>query len=130
LSTLSKDEIKFLKSHTLGRLATASKDCIPQVTPVVYAVDKNEIIIAVDYGTKKLNNIRENPNVSLIVDTYRPNRGLMIQGKCKIHERGSNYLRLLHVLFDKFDFYRKNPWGEGESPILEITVSRTASWGI
>ena len=29
----------------------------------------------------------------------------------------------------RFEFYRKNPWGEGESPILGVTPKKTVSWG-
>ena len=39
------------------------------------------------------------------------------------------YLRLLGLLMARFEFYRKNPWGEGESPILRVTPERAASWG-
>jgi nitroimidazol reductase NimA-like FMN-containing flavoprotein (pyridoxamine 5'-phosphate oxidase superfamily) len=102
---------------------------MPHVTPVIYAMDGEDMIIAVDYGTKKLANIRENPRAAMSVDSYRPVRGVMVQGRCLILERGPEYLRLLKMLFDRFDFYRKNPWGEGESPILKITPSKVASWG-
>jgi len=27
-------------------------------------------------------------------------------------------MRLLQILFDRFVFYRRNPWGESGSPIL------------
>ncbi len=127
---LSKKEIQFLKSHELCRLATASKQSIPHVTPVVYAMDGENVIVAIDYGTKKLANLKENRSVSLVVDTYGPNAGLVVKGKCQVFERGAEYLRLLKILFDRFEFYRKNPWGEGESPILKVVPSKTASWGL
>ena len=126
---MNQKEAAFLNKRYLCRLATVSKDCIPHVTPVVYAVHRGKIIVAVDYGTRKLANLRDNPNVSLVVDDYRPNRAVFIQGKCAILERGRMYLRLLDVLLKRFDFYRKNPWGEGESPILSITPTKVVSWG-
>jgi len=98
------------------------------VVPVVYALDGEDIVIAVDYKTKKLKNLRENPKVALVVDEYRPNRGLMIEGDCEILERGNEYLRLLRILFDRFVFYRRNPWGEGESPILKIRPTKVIMW--
>ncbi len=127
---LRKKEIKFLKSHELCRLATASKQSIPHVTPVVYAMDGENVIITIDYGTKKFANLKKNQNVSLVVDTYRPNAGLVVKGKCQMFERGAEYLRLLKILFDRFEFYRKHPWGEGESPILKVVPSKVASWGL
>jgi len=103
---------------------------MPHVTPVVYAMDGENVIVAIDYGTKKLSNLRMNPQASMVVDSYRPNAGVMIQGECLILEKGQEYLRLLKILFDKFEFYRRNPWKEGESPILKIRPSKVVSWGL
>ncbi len=128
---MKKSEILFLNSQSICRLATASKDRMPHVVPVIYTLDKdNDLVIAVDYGTKKLKNLRENPKVALLVDDGKANKCLMIQGECKVHERGAEYLRLLKLLFDRFDFYRNDPWGEGESPILKIKPVKTVSWGL
>ena len=98
------------------------------MVPVIYALDGEDIIVAVDYGTKKLKNLRENLNVALVVDEYRPNRGLMVEGYCEILERGKEYLHLLQIFFDRFVFYRRNPWGEGESPILKIRPTKVITW--
>ena len=125
---LTPRELNFLKAHELCRLATASKDARPHVVPVIYALDGENVVIAVDYGTKKLKNQRENPKVALVMDEYRPNGGIMIEGDCEIFERGKEYLRLLQVLFDRFVYYRKNPWGEGESPILKIRPTKVVMW--
>ena len=128
MAALKTREVKFLQSHELCRLATASKGGRPHVVPVIYALDGENIIIAVDYKTKKLKNLRENPKVALVVDEYRPNRGLMVEGDCEILERGKEYLRLLQTLFDRFVLYRRNPWGEGESPILKIRPTKVVMW--
>jgi PPOX class probable F420-dependent enzyme len=122
-------EAAFLESNEVCRLATASKDGRPQVTPVMYALDGSGFVIAVDYGTKKLKNVKENPNVALVVDRLRPTRAVTVQGKCEVYERGVEYRRLLNLLMSRFEFYRKNPWGEGESPILRIAPNKAVSWG-
>jgi PPOX class probable F420-dependent enzyme len=123
-------EEAFLKSNEVCRLATASKEGRPQVTPVMYALDGVGFVIAVDYGTKKLKNVTENPSVALVVDRLRPTRAVTVEGTCKVHERGVEYLRLLELLMIKFEFYRKDPWGEGESPIFRITPTKAVSWGL
>jgi nitroimidazol reductase NimA-like FMN-containing flavoprotein (pyridoxamine 5'-phosphate oxidase superfamily) len=128
MGILKPKQLGFLKTHEVCRLATASKDAKPHVVPVIYAMDGDDIIIAVDYGTKKLKNLRENNKVALVVDVYRPNQGMMIEGECEIFERGEEYLRLLKVLFDRFVYYRRNPWGEGESPILKIRPTKVVAW--
>jgi len=53
-----------------------------------------------------------------------------VEGTCEVHERGAEYLRLLDLLMAKFESYRKDPWGEGESPIFRITPTKAASWGL
>ena len=128
MQVLKKRKLEFLRKHELCRLATASKDARPHVVPVIYAMDGTDVIIAVDYGTKKLKNLRENKRVALVVDDFEPNRGLMLEGECEIFEKGPEYLRLLKVLFDRFEYYRQNPWGEGECPILRIEADKAAMW--
>lgn len=128
MGVLTARQLSFLKTHELCRLATASNDARPHVVPVIYAIDGENLIIAVDYGTKKLKNLRVNKRVALVVDDYHPNHAVMIEGDCDILERGKEYLRLLQVLFDRFEYYRKNPWVEGESPILRIKPTKALSW--
>lgn len=127
---LSAKERKFLSKRELGRLATASKSAVPHVVPVIYALDGDDFVIAVDYNTKKLKNLRENPVAALVVDEYSPGGAVMVQGRCEMLERGKEYLRLLKVLFDRFEYYRNNPWGEGESPILVVKADKVVSWGL
>jgi len=103
---------------------------MPHITPVIYAMDGDYPVIATDYGTKKLKILRNNKKVSMIVDQSTPVKAIMIQGECEILERGREYLRLLKVLMDKFETYRENPWGEGESPILRIDPEKVVSWGV
>ena len=129
-SKLNAKEEAFLKANDVCRLATATKDGRPQVTPVIYAMDKGTVVIATDYGTKKLKNVKENPYVALVVDRLRPNKSVVMEGTCLVYERGEEYLRLLKVLFDRFETYRKNPWGEGESPIFRVTPTKVVSWGL
>ncbi len=128
MGALTPRQLTFLRKHELCRLATASKEAKPHVVPVIYAMDGEDVIIAIDYGTKKLRNLRENRSVALVVDEYHPNRAVMVEGECEIFERGKEYLRLLQILYDRFEFYRKNPWGEGESPIIRVKPKKAVMW--
>ena len=128
MPVLTAEQLAFLKAREVCRLATASKDGKPHVVPVIYALDGEDVIVAVDYGTRKLRNLRENRSVALVVDEYRPNRAVMVEGECEIVERGGEYMRLLQILFDRFERYRQNPWGEGESPILRVRPTKAVSW--
>jgi len=128
MAVLTSKELDFLRAHEVCRLATASKDARPHVVPVIYALDGEDILIAIDYGTKKLGNLRQNKRVALVVDDYHPNHAVMVEGDCEILERGKEYLRALQVLFDRFETYRKHPWGEGESPILKVKPTKAVMW--
>jgi len=126
----TKKERAFIEANELCRLATASKDGKPQVTPVIYAMDGDKFVIVTDYGTKKLKNVRENPNVALVVDRFHPNVAVTVEGTCEVHERGAEYRKLLGILMARFETYRRNPWKEGESPIFSITPKKAVSWGL
>ena len=76
----------------------------------------------------KLGILSENNMLALVVDDYLPIHAVMVEGDCEILEKGKEYLRRLQVLFDRFEYYRKNPWGEGESPILKIKPAKAVSW--
>jgi uncharacterized protein len=130
MPTLTNEQRRFLASKELCHLATASAAGAPHVTPVLYATDRSNVVIVIDYGTKKLKNLKENSKVSLVVDDYHPNRAIVIHGDCEIYENGKEYRRLLKILFKKFKYYRSNPWREGEAPILKITPKKIISWGL
>lgn len=129
---LTKKEEDYIKKMTTCRLALASKDGTPHVTPVVYVYDGKHFFVAVDYGARKLKILEENSKVALVVDsTGRGSMGgIMVQGEAEVLERGKNYLYALKLLFERFESYRKNPWGEGEEPILKIKPQAKTSWGI
>lgn len=110
------------------RLATASKGGKPHVVPVIYALDGEDVVIATDYGTRKLVNLKENGCVALVVDEYHPNRAVMVEGDCEVLERGPEYLRVLQILLGRFERYRKDPWGEGEAPILRVRATKAVMW--
>ena len=128
MGVLTAKQLEFLKAHEVCRLATASNDAKPHVVPVIYALDGENVVVAIDYQTKKLKNLRVNKMVALVVDDYRPNHAVKVEGECEILERGKEYHRLLQVLLDRFETYRKNPWKEGESPILKIKPAKAVSW--
>ena len=123
-------EEAFLKSNEVCRLATASKDGRPQVTPVIYALDGNGFVIAVDYGTKKLKNVRENPSVALVVDRLRPTRAVTIEGTCKVHERGAEYLTAPGTADGQVRVLQEEPVGGRRVADLPHNADKAVSWGL
>ena len=83
----SDREISYLQSQRLARIATASKDCEPDVAPVGFDFDGTYFYVG---GrdlprTYKYKNVRDNPKAALAVDDmesfnlWRP-RGIKIHG--------------------------------------------------
>jgi pyridoxine/pyridoxamine 5'-phosphate oxidase len=88
------EEERFLKDNEIGRLATVCQDGLPHVIPVCYIYRSGCLWIATDYETRKYQNLLSNNKVALIVDAgYDSNRGILVQGRARIYERGPSSAR-------------------------------------
>jgi nitroimidazol reductase NimA-like FMN-containing flavoprotein (pyridoxamine 5'-phosphate oxidase superfamily) len=116
LVTFSEKELGFLKRHEVCRLATASRNAVSHVTPVIYAMDGNAFGRSSRLWNEKMSHLMQNNNVSLVVDDYNPNRAVVVQGKVEVYERDGEYVRLPKTLSKRFELYRENPWRDGECP--------------
>ncbi len=126
----TEPEAAFLNKEEICRLATASKSGELHVVPVSHLLHNGFLFIAIDYGTKKLKNLRENPRAALVVDTLGPNRALMIRGPVKLIEKGEEYREIYKLFHSKFSWVRHAPWKEGEAPFVKLTPTFKTSWGI
>ncbi|MCJ8307173.1 MAG: pyridoxamine 5'-phosphate oxidase family protein [Nitrosopumilus sp.] len=126
-----QNEKDFLKSSEAARIST-SHDDIPHVKPVSFLYENNSIIIATDYKTRTLSNIKSNPNTSIVIDIYKPgdHKAICIQGKSEIIENGAEFKKFYDIFYKKFEWVRKNPWNENEAPFLKIRPTNKISWGI
>jgi nitroimidazol reductase NimA-like FMN-containing flavoprotein (pyridoxamine 5'-phosphate oxidase superfamily) len=124
------EEERFLRDNEVGRLATISEDGLPHVVPVCYVYRSGVLWIATDYETGKYRNLLSNNKVGLVVDAgYDSNRGILIQGRARIYERGKEFREIYDVFYKKFNWVRAAPWKEGEVPFIKIQPVRKASWG-
>jgi nitroimidazol reductase NimA-like FMN-containing flavoprotein (pyridoxamine 5'-phosphate oxidase superfamily) len=128
----SLKEVKFIESNEVCRLASSDLKNIPHVVPVNYIFKESSFYIFSDYETKKIKNIRMNPNVALIIDVYHApkNRAILIIGKANIIERGDEYREIYNMFYKKFGWVRADPWKEGEAPLIKIVPNKKISWGI
>jgi len=127
----SQSEIKFIQKLEECRIAT-SHDDIPHVKPVSYLFNEDTFLIATDYNTRMYKNLLKNPRVAMTIDIYKlgNNQAIVIQGKATIIESGKEFLKIYENFFKKFEWVRKDPWGENEAPFIKITTTQKASWGI
>ena len=96
VSVFTEEELAYLRSQRLGRLATAA-DGRPHVMPVGFRY--NAELDTIDIGghdfakRKKFRDVKQNPHVAFVVDDlasvqpWRP-RGIEIRGEAEIHHAG------------------------------------------
>jgi len=120
----------FLKENEMCRIATASRKGEPHVVPVSYIWDKDRAVVVTDYGTRKLKNLRENPQAAILVDSGGTRRLILISGPVEIVEKGEEYGRLYKLFYSKLDWVKRDPWKEGEAPFIKITPTFKTGWGL
>ncbi|MGY5151598.1 MAG: pyridoxamine 5'-phosphate oxidase family protein [Candidatus Nitrosopumilus sp. bin_6a] len=127
----NQNEINFLDSLEEARIATSHRD-IPHVKPVSFARIENDIIIATDYNTRTYANIKFNQNVGIVIDIYKSggHKAICIQGKTKVIKNGEEFKKIYNIFYKKFQWVRKDPWKENESPFLKIIPRTKVSWGL
>ena len=111
MSSFSHDELEYLRSGRLGRIATVGRDGTPHVAPVGFSY--NEQIDTIDVGgrdmanTKKFRDVARSGRAALVVDDvrspWRP-RGVEVRGRAEAVE--------------------------GPRALIRIHPQRIVSWGI
>jgi pyridoxamine 5'-phosphate oxidase family protein len=94
MSAFTTAEVAYLQSQPLMRFASASPTGRPDVAPVIFQLDGDDIVTGgFDIAhTVRFRNIRANPRVSVViddlasVDPWSP-RGLKVIGTAEIEER-------------------------------------------
>jgi pyridoxamine 5'-phosphate oxidase family protein len=122
MSVFTDEEIEYLESQLLGRLATVGPDGQPHVVPVSFRY--NVGLDTIDIGghdfarRKKYRDVQRNPRVAFLVDDlisvnpWRP-RGIEVRGKAEVLTSGGEAL------------------GPGFAPeMFSIRPRRIVSWGI
>lgn len=126
----TEKEIEFIKSLPVARIATISEKRWPQLTPVLHVFDGKDVYFATDYETKKYENLKKNSRVAVVIDKFPPTVGATIQGEAEIIERGKEFEYAFKLLQDRHTYYKKNPFKEGEAPIIKVKPLRKISWGL
>jgi PPOX class probable F420-dependent enzyme len=117
------------------RLATADAQGRPHVVVVTFAVEGDMIYTAVDQkpksGTdlKRLRNVGENPQVSMLADEYSDDWGALwwarADGRAVILGDQRQMAQPLRLLTSRYWQYREAP---PTGPVLAVTVERWSGW--
>ena len=124
-----------LGASRVARLATASPAGEPHLVPVTFALDGGMLYFAIDHKPKsttalrRLQNIRENSRVSVLVDHYADDWSTLwwvrADGQAEIWEDGSQRARPVELLASKYPQYREQP---PQGAVVAISVDRLTGW--
>ena len=116
-------------------LATCGDDRWPHVVPVVFAVDRDRVVVAVDDKPKRttdlrrLRNVRENPRVAFLVDAYDADWSRLwwvrVDALARVVEDGRDRDDALRVLAGRYEQYRGAP---PSGPVLVADVESWSGW--
>ena len=119
----------------VARLATVDAGGRPHLVPFCFVLEGNEVLSAVDAKPKssrrlrRLENVRANPTVSVLVDHYEEDWGKLwwvrLDGRAEVVEPGPRSDRALDLLAGK---YRQYLADRPAGPVLSIHVERWAGW--
>jgi len=117
----------------VARLATHGDQGRIHLVPVCYAYDGKDIFIGTSLDSKKVKNVRRNSSVAFVVDFYVEDwsklKGVMIQGRAEVIERGKEFEEAKKLLYEKYHQYEATaPIEEGESAIIKIKPEKVVSW--
>ena len=99
----------FLEGAHIARLATADREGCPHVVPVWYAWDGESIWISSYSSTRKITNLEENKNVSIVIDVTGgkgETKAVVFEGKAELVKEPRD------LLCDKFYWIYKRYLGE------------------
>ncbi|MEZ5931233.1 MAG: TIGR03668 family PPOX class F420-dependent oxidoreductase [Alphaproteobacteria bacterium] len=135
---LTEQQCRFLEMERVARLATADADGQPHVLPICYALVEGALCFTIDEkpkrrgsGLKRLDNIRANPKVAVVVDRYDEDWStlgwLMVQGEAAILTEGSAHDRAQEALRRRYPQLRA--MRIDDLPVVAIRISHVMSWG-
>ena len=136
---LSDAERRFIDSRPVGRLATADAAGRPHVVPVCFALDGDNVYIAIDakpkrgdpLRLKRLRNIVENPSASLVVDRYADDWSrlgwVLLHADAEILTDGAEHTNAQTLVRARYRQMRDMDLAG--LPVIALRVARASSWG-
>jgi PPOX class probable F420-dependent enzyme len=119
----------------IARLATVDSDGRPHLVPVCFALDGDTLYSAVDEKPKRsrrlkrLENIRRQPQVSVLVDHYEEDWTRLwwvrLDGVASVLEHGAEREYALVLLGAKYEQYRAEP---PPGPVMGVSIERWRGW--
>jgi PPOX class probable F420-dependent enzyme len=136
---LTKKQLAFIRTARVAHLATADRIGQPHVIPICFVFDGKNFYSSVDekpkrvlpQKLKRIRNVLENPQVSLVIDHYdedwRKLGYILVFGRAKIVSRGKKYLQAIRLLRKKYPQY--HTMAIDERPMIVIKSEKVMGWG-
>ena len=129
------EQLELLGDARVATLATIRTDGRVDLVPITFAFDDRVLVTAIDHKKKstielkRLDNIRQFPEVTLLVDHYDDQDWkqlwwVRVRGRAKVYESGKDYERALDILSDRYSQY-----GEIRPKGPAIVIERTEITG-
>jgi len=133
-AALTRTLADFVTWERVCRVATTGASGVPHLVPVCHVLAGGKLYFASGDDARKVKNLRENPRVTVTVDVYSDHwdllKGVMIQGRAKLIERGPRFRRVRDLLYRKYPQYpREAAISPSDSVAVEVTPTRVFSWG-
>ena len=125
-----------LVSARIARLATVTANGRPHVVPVCFTLQGDEVFSVVDFKPKstidlaRLENIRANPGVALVVDHYDDEDWerlwwVRVDGEARVVESGVEHTTAISLLRAKYPQYSaRRPTGA----VIAVSIRRVTGW--
>ncbi len=131
---LRKAQAEFIQWERVCRVATAGPSGWPHGVPVCHVLVGGKIYFASSSDARKVLNLQVNPRVTVTVDLYSDAwenlKGVMVQGRAKLIDRGTRFRKIRALLYRKYPQYpREAALDERDSVIVEVNPARIFSWG-
>jgi nitroimidazol reductase NimA-like FMN-containing flavoprotein (pyridoxamine 5'-phosphate oxidase superfamily) len=124
-----------LRLARVSRIATAGAGGVSHLVPVCHVLQGGKLYLGSGKRGRKIRNVHANPRLTLTVDDYAEDwaalRGVMVQGRARVIERGPRFRRIRRALYRKYSQYPTDAaLGESDSVILELTPTHVFTWGL
>ena len=137
--SLSPEILRFLESKLVAHLATADSSGLPQVVPICYTIENSALHFLLDikpktvspYQLKRVKNISQNPNVSVVVDHYSNNWNELafvhLRGKATIIADFDKHSKVIESLRTRYPQY--NQAAIEKSILVKVDIETAYPWG-
>jgi nitroimidazol reductase NimA-like FMN-containing flavoprotein (pyridoxamine 5'-phosphate oxidase superfamily) len=134
VTRLGKAQAEFVTWERVCRVATTGAAGVPHLVPVCHVVAGGKIYFASGDDGRKVQNLRQNPHVTVTCDVYSDHwgtlKGVMVQGRARLIETGPRFRRARDLLYRKYVQYRSQAAiSPSDSVVVEVTPTRVFSWG-